>query len=65
MKLTPRAGRRLAAGIALACSVILLPAAAWPHRQPRAHQVIPPRQCSPWPAPLAELPLILSGASSR
>lgn len=28
MKLTPRAGRHLAAGIALACSAILLPAAA-------------------------------------
>ena len=28
MKLTPRAGRRLAAGIALACSAILVPAAA-------------------------------------
>ena len=28
MKLTPRAGRRLAAGFALACSAILLPSAA-------------------------------------
>jgi hypothetical protein len=65
MNLTSRAGRRLAAGIALACSAILLPAAALASPAAPGTQTVPPRRCCRWPALLPVLPPILSGGSSR
>lgn len=66
MNLTSRAGRRLAAGIALACSAILLPAAALaspaaPGTPDRPASAVLPLA----PGPLPVLPPIPSSASSR
>jgi hypothetical protein len=65
MNLTSRAGRRVAVGIALACSATCPRQLPWRHRQPPARQAIPARLCCQWPAPLPVLPPSPSGASSR
>jgi hypothetical protein len=60
--LTARAGRRLACGVALASSAILLPAGALAGSPAPGRPLIPPRPR--WAAPTAVLPPVPSGASS-
>src|ERR1039457_3005078 len=65
MNLTSRAGRRLAAGIALASSAILLPAAALAASAAAGSPGHPAQLSCPWPAPSGASGFFPDSAASR